>query len=224
MDHGGEVALDGFLLGLRVEEALEVRGTFFHGSDGLLQRAVVGLPEERLGGREVALRVFVIRLERKCLGECLFRFAVVVAVEEDLAVHGPQLVVVLVFQESLFADGAGFFVASQEHECVHEGFAQILAHAEPAAHAVEDFDRFGVLVKAHVGLGEVNAQAAARLRVVETLHHNERLVALSEAPEGVAQVNHVFGVVRRELQGRFRTFAGVAVVEKHFVHFAQDGE
>ena len=222
--HGGEVALDCFLLGLRAQQALDVAGTFFHGRDGLLQRAVVCLPEERLGGAEEAFRVFVVGLERERLGERLFGVAVVVAVEEDFTVHGPQLVIVLFLLESFFADGAGFLVAAQEHEGVHEGFAQILAHPETASYPIQYFDGFGVLVQAHVGLCEVHAQAAARLRVIEALHHNKRLVALSESPERVGEVDDVFGIVRRELERRFRTLAGVAVVEQHLVHFAENRE
>ena len=136
--------------------------------------------------------------------------------------HGPNFVVVLFFGEGLFADGTGFFVAAQEHQGVHQGFAQFLAHAESSPHAVQDIHRFGVLVKPHVGLGEVNAKAAAGLGVVEPLHHDQGLVTLAKSPQGVAQVDDVFWVVGGVLQGSFGTFAGSAVVKDGLVHLAQN--
>ena len=151
-----------------------------------MQRAVVGLAEECLGGAEETLRVFVVGLEGERLGERLFGFAVVAAIEQDLALHCPNLVVVLVFRKRLFADGAGFVVAGEEHERVHQRFAEFLTHAETSAHAVQYVDGFGVLVKSHVSLRKVNSQAAARLPVVEPLYHHERLVALAESPQGIA--------------------------------------
>ena len=136
--------------------------------------------------------------------------------------HGPNLVVVLRLGEGLFADGTGFFVTAQEHQGIHQGFAQFLAHAESSTYTVQDIHRFGVLVKPHVGLGEVNAKAAAGLGVVEPLHHDQGLVPLAKSPQGVAQVDDVFRVVGGVLQGSFGTFAGPAVVEYRLVHFSQN--
>ena len=224
MNHGWEVAFYGGLLCLRVEERLQVCSAFFYRGNRLLERAVVGLAEVCLGGREETLGVFVIGAEGEGLGESLFCIAIVAAIEQDLAVHGPDFIIVLCLGECFFADGAGFFVATEEHEGIHEGFAKFLAHAKATANAVQDIDGFGVLVKTHVSLGEVNAQAGARLGVVETLHHNEGLVALSQAPERIAQVDDVFRIVWGVAEGRFGAFTGVTVVEQCFVHFAENGE
>ena len=224
MDDGREVAFDGGLLCLRAEKRLQIGSTFFDRGNRLLERAVICLAEICLSGREETLGVFVIGLEGKRLGESLFGIAVIAAVEQNLAVHGPNLVIVLGLGERFFADGTCFFVATEEHEGVHEGFAEILTHTKTSADSVQNINGFGILVKPHVSLGEVNAEAGTGLRVKESLHDDEGLVTLSQAPERIAQVDDVFRIVGGVAEGAFGTFAGVAVIEQCFVHFAENRE